>query len=147
MENKIFDPTFGVCYKALAIAHYLNNDVIYIPKELEYTVILNSSPFYNGRESGICISIKSITSDKEQMNIVFGEQRRSDYIFLDIFFKDTINCPSLQDFTEEDYNKRETFQYDKIHIVASKIEHKIKSYINALLDELKMAEKKKKESK
>jgi len=128
-EVLFFDPTFGVSQKAIVIANLINADIVEIPEDSSTSFYIKTSPFYNGRENGICISIKNLLSDIEQFNVVFGEHRNSDSIFLDKFAKNTFNNPTLSDFTEEDYKNREMFSPDGYVAVAEKVKDLLNSYI------------------
>jgi hypothetical protein len=77
--------------------------------------------WYNGRENGIVITVDKMipvnVSDNHflrnktwQLNITFGEERRSDSLFLDMWETDTtFNPPTLADFNDEAYRNRICF--------------------------------------
>lgn len=76
MKDYQFDPTFDVKPVAFSIAH-----LITVSYEGDGWVRLMWSPFYNGRERGIALTIQN--AKNERCTWVFGENRNSDNIILD----------------------------------------------------------------
>lgn len=140
LNFKPFDNTFNISDTALGVAALIGNvEISRISEEekgfLNYSIITRSTPFYNGRERGICISILCFTYSR-QLNIVFGEQRNSDNIFLDVWESHvTTNPPTVENFTDEAYDKRQYFGHNEHYNVAREVEKIIKSFYKELLEE------------
>ena len=82
MINNITDPAFGINNQALAVLHLLADRE---PDFAEYgdggyNVLLNTRPWYNGRERGILISMDSIGEMSKILHIAIFEHRNSDDI-------------------------------------------------------------------
>ena len=83
-NNRVVDLTFGISSQALAVAAMLNDlepDFLYLEDEKkwnrEYT--FETTPFYNGRERGIVISLlEKYAITGKQYNVWIYEHRNSD---------------------------------------------------------------------
>jgi len=120
------DLTFNIHPVALAIANliYINLDDE-ISDEDKFIVTVNTTAWYNGRERGICLSIYDIQF--KGIFIVFGENRSSDNIFVDVCkYKGSINPPQWEDLTDAAYNKRKFFSYNQIYEATEYIQDIIK---------------------
>lgn len=106
-----FDPTFGVKSVAFAIAQLIDFTTSVWP--------VYWSPFYNGRERGICLTVGSKAW-------VFGEIRNSDGIYLDRLENNFFNPPCLEDLTAENYINRQFFRRDEVSKVAEIIKEEIR---------------------
>lgn len=82
MIEYITDPTFGINSQALAILHFLSNREPDFAEygDTGYHVLLNTKPWYNGRERGILISMDSIGETEKILHIAVFEHRNSDNI-------------------------------------------------------------------
>jgi len=109
MKKHKLDKTFGIHPQAFAIAKLIH---------FSTGRPVHWSPFYNGRERGICLSVGKKTW-------VFGKHRNSDQLFLDRIQDSKsdyqLNPPILQDMTDKIYCNRQFFRYDEAQKVANTI--------------------------
>ena len=95
---------------------------------------IETSTFYNGRENGICLTVKSFRFYKESLVIVFGENRNSDSIFVTTWLQNVgFNPPQVCDLTDEAYETRRYFRYDAIYPATNYIQELIIKYAKSLL--------------
>jgi len=137
--KKEIDFTFGVQKRAMKIAWHLQETTMFqlkdddFYKKLDYEV--KTYPFYNGREKGICLIISPVTTSLECLFVVFGEGRNHDGTFVDIWEGDVpFNNPTIDDFSEEDYQKRQVFKYNDVEGVENYIHTKIKEYLTKFVE-------------
>jgi hypothetical protein len=95
--------------QALSILNYLRGEQLIDGIENCYMSV-NTSPWYNGRECGICLETV-VATGRESLIITFGEHRNSDAIFVDCWEADRsrLNPPTVSDFTDEAYANRRYF--------------------------------------
>ena len=81
---------------------------------------LQSSAWYNGRECGICLYLRTGT---KTLIVTFGEHRNSGEIFVDHWYSEEIflNPPTVQNFTDKAYKQRKCFNCDKSNKAAQYI--------------------------
>jgi hypothetical protein len=127
------DLTFNIHPTALIVARLIS---IEVPAENRDHFRFHTFPFYNGREKGICLIVSSKFTDTNGTFIVFGENRNSDNIFIDVWKSHLpYNCPTTEkDFTDEAYENRKFFDRDKVHDAARFIESTIKEVIQSYLE-------------
>ena len=138
-RETIFDPSFGIRPKALAIANMLNyREPLYAPYQkfrdgevYKVDVKFYSSPLYNGRERGICITMSIGFSDKDAISFWFDENRNSDGIFVQEINPNLLNPPTLEDTTEEHYSSRKWFDPDGIVDASDYIFEQFKKHLDA----------------
>lgn len=109
-----------------------------VPDEVELTDI-SSFAWYNGREKAVCLHVKDWTSKTDQnLFVVFGENRRSDQIFVDCWVADSIslNPPTHADLPEEAYNRRRFFEYGDMHGAEQYVLELIKDFVGRSLSPL-----------
>lgn len=130
--------TYNINKVALAILALLEGEVDGLDgDEIETRFDTETSTFYNGRENGICITVKHYSSARfERLVIVFGENRTSDNIFVQKWTEPgDINPPILQGLTDEAYNTRKCFAYNEIYPPAEYIRQVIIDYCFSLTQE------------
>lgn len=141
--QKLFDPTFGIHPKAMAVAQLLGEleiklDHIKDPElrsKINHLIDVRTFPFYNGREHGICIMTGSLFNIQEAQFIVFGEHRNSDSIFVDVWkAKRPFNNPDVSMFPDEAYKKRRFFYYNHINETAVFVRDAVEDYIKEMID-------------
>jgi len=138
---KAIDFKFGIKPRSWRIAHLLEESALVTLKEsdfykkIEYEI--STYPFYNGRESSICLVICPSFLNKEALFVVFGEHRNSDDTFVDIWegTKPPYNGPKLEDFTDEAYENRKTFSYKDDYEVDKYIYWAIKNFLNKFIED------------
>jgi hypothetical protein len=124
MKKKVYDRTLGIKSVSRKVARLLKP----VNVNVDY-VAFNTYAFYNGRENSIGISIENYLL-KKQLNIVFGENRNSDNIFIDRWISDlTFNPPTVQDLTDEAYGNRKFFNYNQEKETALFIDDLISSFV------------------
>jgi hypothetical protein len=76
-------------------------------EEGRYDVDIETHASYNGREQGICLTLRKGWSGA-LLHVVFGEHRNSDDIFVDFWVtcRPFMNGPTLNDKPEEAYTRR-----------------------------------------
>ena len=131
----LVDPTFGISFQALAVMHALQTYNF----EVDSLANASTTPWYNGRECGLCISLSRQDEEREtsgfakykQLNITFGEERRSDSIFVDAWVTPPtyINPPTVADFTDEAYKNRRSFAPLDVKSAAEHIIAKVKEFL------------------
>ncbi len=127
MHNAKFDSTFGVKSVALSVAHLVDLD----RRGFEGLTNITWSPFYNGRERGVCLTVRA-NFHKPGIAIVWGEHRSSDDIYVDTFPVDSfMNPPTMASFTEEIYNLRKTFRYNEVYKVVDHVYELVRQHIEA----------------
>jgi hypothetical protein len=93
----------------------------------DFSGYLETAAFYNGRERGVAVIVHSFAEGKP-LAIVFGENRRSDQIFVDEFeYEHGMNPPTIRDFTQEAYQNRRYFSWDQIGTVSEYIHNALKA--------------------
>jgi hypothetical protein len=108
----ITDKTFGISEVALKILDLLGQREVSFVPEGDFSVYFRTYPWYNGREHGIAIVMGRYF--KESITVVFGEARRSDQIFIDVFLMPNgVDQPTVQHFSEEAYRNRRFFNYNQ----------------------------------
>jgi hypothetical protein len=129
---KMADPSFNVHGSAMAVLYLLSlrEPTFAEYKDGRYILERITAPFYSGRERGVIVSyIRYDVEYKRQLNIVFGESRNSDNIFVDEWISDmTRNPPTLVDFGEEAYKRRRMFGYDEHRKVAEYIYGRVEEW-------------------
>ena len=81
METKstsrpLADMSFGLNHQAVRVARQLAKTKIAVPGYIQ----MRTSPWYNGREKGVVISVGHFTGDGGVLHIAFFEHRNSDEI-------------------------------------------------------------------
>jgi hypothetical protein len=92
-------------------------DESFLEKCMKYPMALRSAAYYNGRERGICLYGYCSSGMKKGFVIAFAECRNSDEIVIDYWEIDGpcfLNPPTVADFTDEAYSKRERLRYSQI---------------------------------
>lgn len=113
---------------ALAILALLEGAEIDIPDGGYCSLYTHA--WYNGRERGISITVATRLKDNTLV-ITFGENRNSDSIFVDSWeMPFLLNPPSVDNFTEEAYENRKWFEYDKISEAAHFIQNMIQDRVS-----------------
>ena len=80
MTNQIVDFTFGIRNQAMAVLHMLDRAPDFAEyKNGFYDVMIQTKPWYNGREGGAVISMRR-PFDSKCIHISFFEHRNSDNI-------------------------------------------------------------------
>lgn len=158
INKPIIDFTFGIHPVAMSIAYMLGDfyyDIagehpdVFEPEFVDNfrnSIEFKTSPFYNGRERGICITMNTFSSYDKTLHVVFGECRSSDSIFVDKWVgKMTFNNPTVEDFSEEAYNNRKYFNYNQGFNASQHIQELLKDHvIHLLFEEHKELKQKKK---
>lgn len=158
MEKDIADMTFGVNKKAIVIANLLNTwsleDVLTDKINYDYDKIkenikfvsVRTSPFYNFRSSGICLTVNAnFLKEKNNLVITFGKADDSDAIVVSSWEMDDIfNPPTSGDIPEEEglLNVRK-FRHDGYTEAKVYIENTIAKYVERRLEELDVNNKSK----
>ena len=112
----IFDPKFQIQSDALAIANLLDN------YSMQRDMSIQSYPYYNGRERGICLIVSEKPTDSYVLAIFFGRHCNSDHLFVQHEqIARPFNAPSAEDktFSEHSYKNREYLPAHH-HLVAAK---------------------------
>lgn len=134
MNNRLIDQTLQihpVAYKILSLLA-LCSDEDFVGIRGNQDLECKTSSWYNGRERGICLEVRTNFASHETCLIVtFGEERGSDDIFVDAwehkgFF---LNPPTLAAFTEAAYHARKTFAADRQDLALQYILRVIHSFI------------------
>ena len=122
-DIELFDPKFSIHPVALSIANLLH------PIEAdESKVNIKTYAFYNGRERAICIHVGYRYT--VAYNVVFGEVRNSDSIFIDCFEAPiAINPPTVGDLTDEAYKNRKYLKYNQTYEAADAVNKLIIDWI------------------
>jgi hypothetical protein len=116
------DPSFGVKAPALAIMALLSQTAPdfaeWDAKYQKYLVKIQTFPWYNGREKGVCLMVQRHTGGTEAFCVTFGECRGSDRIFVEGWEQpEPFNQPTVEERervlgeqgTEDLYQNRKTF--------------------------------------
>lgn len=123
MRNRCADPSFGIKPQALAILHMLAGiDPIFADWDgKHYQVEIQTFPWYNGREAGVCLVMESGPYQKSNslLYVAFGECRHSDRIFVEHWeAPEPLNCPTLEardpKVSDETYAHRQTYAFGEI---------------------------------
>ena len=80
-----------------------------------------TTAWYNGRECGICIVVPAAGGSvaPRALVITFGECRNIDNIFVDTWtMPENINPPTVNDYPEEAYQRRRTFNRSEVDSAA-----------------------------
>ncbi len=113
--------THNINQVSLAILALLQGEVDFPyedwPEDFDHQFEIETSVFYNGRERGICLTVKNYRSEDGKILVVtWGENRNSDSIFVaDWIQKNSINPPTLVDMPDKAYDQRQYFTYDAIY--------------------------------
>jgi len=79
--NRIIDRNFGINYQAMAVLSYLEGmEPDFADYENGYKVNFKTVPWYNGRESGFCVSMQEQLYKGNWIHIAVFEHRNSDSI-------------------------------------------------------------------
>ncbi len=106
---KTVDLTLNISAQAWAILHLLARHTDLVPQG----VLIDTAPFYNGRERGFVIAVHNYTNAHF---ITFAENRNSDSIFVAIWQGEYgLNPPTVSDFPEQNYQTRLYFNYNETH--------------------------------
>lgn len=106
---KLFDPKLSVkdyAYKIGALLKKINlNDIPGADTEEIGYLYPETSAWYNGRERGIAIALKTFNSTRPVYVIAFGEHRNTDSIFIDHWTMDrsAFNYPTVTDYPDFAY--------------------------------------------
>ena len=157
-DKEIADMTFGINKKALVIANLLNSwsleEVLVDKMSYSYEqvrdkiqfVSIVTSPFYNFRSSGICLTVNAnFMKEKNNLAITFGKADDSDAIVVSHWEMDEIfNPPTSADLPEgEGCLVIKKFKFDGYTEAKTYIENTISKYVEHRLDRLEIANKKK----
>lgn len=114
--------------QVVAVLSYLEGEVLVEDMEDRY-IYCKTSAWYNGREDGASLTVSSAA--KPALIITFGEHRNSDGIFVDSWLteKSTLNPPTVDDFTDEAYERRKMFKYGDVVGTVQYIHGLIEQYI------------------
>lgn len=133
------DPTFGIGSQARAILHFLTDaePSFATYEDGYYDIRIETFPWYNGREKGICLVVQPrYTGTPRALHITFGEDRRTDSIFVDTWEDTTpFNCPTLEGADQEAYDKayqnRKHFNQGRVGDAAEYIIEAMEGYYKA----------------
>lgn len=129
MSNRCADLTFGINSQALAILQLLaGQDPTFADWDgVGYGVEIQTFPWYNGREKGVCLVMKPRSyKQKDLLHIAFGENRGTDGIFVETWeAEEPFNCPTLENrddkVGDEACKNRMSFPYGQIGRAAERI--------------------------
>jgi len=123
MSNRCADPTFGIKAPALAILQLLaGQDPTFADWDEQlrrYEVLIQTFPWYNGRERGACLVLRQHLASKECLFVVFGEDRRSNSLFVEQWEgPPPFNCPTLENrdtkVGDQAYENRASFSEGEV---------------------------------
>lgn len=148
MSNDRASLSFGLNYQALAILHFLaGRDPDFATyTNGRYDIEVETFPWYNGWEKGVCLVVRRGPGDNRALCITFGEHRNTDGIFVD-HWEDTAphNCPTLENVDEAAYEKaycnRKSFEYGRAGDAAGHIYELMEGYYVAQAKKAAEAEK------
>jgi len=124
------DLTFGLQPQALAIAHLLSGRIPdfadWDAEAKRFDIEIETYPWYNGREKAVCLLVYHKASPDRCLYLVFGEDRRTDNLFVERWEGDRPEQqPSMttidQDVHEEAARDRYTSEASKIGEVADHV--------------------------
>jgi len=122
------DETFAISHQARAILALVP---MYYRKPRPFTYDIQTFPWYNGRERGICFVVGN--RGPKSRFIVFGECRNSDSIFVDTWEGvSPFNQPSVEDFSDEAYQGRVCFSPTKTCDAASYVHGLIEDHFDSM---------------
>lgn len=115
--TKMIDSTFGLSRPARTLMTLLDREPTFLEtQESVDTVRFMTYPWYNGRERGVALVMYHSRTFAPSCVVVFGEERRSDAIFVDTWATEhPFDPPSVEDFTDEVYAKRVAFGPSQLH--------------------------------
>lgn len=135
MPQFIADASFGLSGQALALLGLLSRRepsmAPWLDDEQRYDIEIDTFPFYNGRERSVGLRVRRDWIHGKGLILVFGEDRRSDALFLDRWIEERVglNPPTVANFTEEAYRARRTFPFARLDQAADAIIEDIRAFI------------------
>jgi hypothetical protein len=125
MSNRMADMQLDIGAQALAILAMLSQcepAFEQSPADVDSELVVSSHAFYNGRERAVVVSYQRGFMGK-CLNIVFGEGRNSDSIFIDWWVTERalMNGPRVADFPEEAYRDRKYHDYGRLDVAVQHI--------------------------
>jgi hypothetical protein len=122
------DLTFGLQPQALAIAYLLSGKIPdfadWDAEAKRFDIEIETYPWYNGREKAVCLLVYLRSSPDTCLYLVFGEDRRTDNLFVERWEGGKPEQqPSMatidEDAHEEASRDRRTFEASKVSGVAN----------------------------
>jgi len=125
MSNRMADMQLDIGAQALAILAMLSQrepDFVLESSNINDELVVSSHAFYNGRERAVSVSYQRGYAGK-CLNIVFGEGRNSDSIFIDWWVNERAlpNGPRVSDFPEEAHHSRKYHDYGRLDVAVQHI--------------------------
>jgi len=130
---KIGDLSFGIDKQALAILSILSDIEINVKDDYNNKIYIETYPWYNGRENGVCIKVDNFWED-EILLITFGEHRSSDSIFVDVWKVEELanySSPTLDDLPNKVHRK--IFDCWDVRSVVEYIISKIEKFLKEVI--------------
>jgi hypothetical protein len=125
----MLDTNFGVQPVAMSILYALKAKAEE-SRTFEDARGVETSPLYNGRERGVCVTVRS--HGLRTFCVVFGENRNSDDIFVTTFERKlALNPPTCSDIPEEAYKARKYFKPVDVTIAVEHIQTAIRAFLGA----------------
>lgn len=108
--SKLASIGFGLSGQATAVLAMLSE------LETARNIEVQTWPWYNCRERGVCLEIRASLGAESAMLITFGECRNSDHIFIDSWIHKGwfLNPPTIEVFTDEAYARRRYVDYGHV---------------------------------
>lgn len=136
MSKTLADTTLGLGAQARAVLALLaatepHNVAPWNDERREYDVEINTRAWYNGRERGVLLEVRPNFASTLGLIITFGEHRNSDDIFVDAWIVNEVflNPPTVADFPEEAYKRRQCFREGRVGEVVDFIRLVIKTFL------------------
>jgi len=109
--------SFDLSPQALALqtslAHRVHTDVIGLNGSIAERkhLLIDTAPLYNGRERGICLTVRASSAAGPSLLIFFAEGRGSDNLIVRSCLSNRIfmNPPTIADLTGESYHNEKSF--------------------------------------
>jgi len=107
-ERDMLELNYGIGAQALAVQAYLEGndglEVSWSDEHKNFLANVQCAPWYNGRERGIVVYLRSMQADR-QINFAVFEHRCSDQICVVMFEAITWNPPTIRDVPAEQYSE------------------------------------------
>jgi hypothetical protein len=136
MSKSLASTGFGLSGQALAVLALLAERepdmATYDQARHDYNIEIDTWPWYNGREKGVCLEVRPSVVHNAALLITFGEHRNSDDIFIDSWVHTGrfLNPPTPAVFTDEAYAARVTVPYGDVGKAVQIIRAKIKAFMD-----------------
>ncbi len=137
MSRYIGDVTLGLKSQAWAILAMLSASDCdglggdWDTKFRDYKIEIKTYAWYNGRERGFCLEVRPSMASRKALLVTFGEHRNTDGIFVDAWEVDKyfLNEPTVEDFTDEAYERRMSVPYGNVGQAVEVIRDKIEAFM------------------